>query len=266
MNRGNTGGRSRNDVTAGRGSQHGEVNRERAASVTEEQAITGSEEKSGNTDRGKPDEVETGDTTSGDEMEEVGEEVEEVMGRVISAASPRQITVPWILRMEGRVTTPAIQWLIDTGSQRTFLSYKIYKQHLKGKVKLTSAKNIIMTAANGSNVKVTGKCIAEVCLNNEWYQHEFVVAQIEDEGILGHDLLQEYRVRWDWDQHVLEIDGNDLRCVYERPDRHPSVRVKIPQTVTIPARSDIIVNGKLHGKKHAKVGLVSALKSFSRKT
>jgi hypothetical protein len=68
---------------------------------------------------------------------------------------------------------------------------------------------------------------------------------------------------------VLEIDGNDLRCVYERPDRHPSIRIKIPQTVTIPARSEIIVNGKLHGKKHAKVvlvGLVSALKSFSRKT
>ena len=69
-----------------------------------------------------------------------------------------------------------------------------------------------MTAINGSRVPVLGACTLVVILNGKRYEHDFIVAGIEDEGVLGRDFLRANRCQWNWEHNVLEVNGQEIRC------------------------------------------------------
>ena len=112
----------------------------------------------------------------------------EVRGRVLSGNEPDQIQV--VVTMRGE--TASVHWLIDTGAEKSFSARATYEKHLQEMVSLNPAE-VRMFAINGSSVPVHGKCELEVALDGHNYPHHFIVADIDEEALLGYDLQHRYQ-------------------------------------------------------------------------
>ena len=101
-------------------------------------------------------------------------------------------------------------WLVDSGATSSIISCEVYQRHLRH-VPLEPAF-LRLTAINGSNVPVMGKCTVTIRLNGRLYTHRFVVAGVDEPGILGRDFLRVNRCYWDWERNTLEVDGDVIKC------------------------------------------------------
>jgi hypothetical protein len=52
-----------------------------------------------------------------------------------------------------------------------------------------------------------------------------VVAGVE-EGVFGKDFLRKYRCYWNWEQNMLEIDGQEIKCRVPVIEEIPEIDVK----------------------------------------
>ena len=115
-------------------------------------------------------------------------EVQEQYGRVLQS-DPNDVAV----EIKGTIKdgVDEIMWLVDTGASKSTISTKIYHQHLQ-RVPVEKA-NTSLTAINGSNIPVLGKCTLTIVLHGKGYEHTCLVAGVEDEGVLGKDFLSKHR-------------------------------------------------------------------------
>ena len=180
-----------------------------------------------------------------------------VRGRVLSGKEPDQIQVIGGMRCQGK-DTAHIHWLVDTRAEK-FISHKTFEKHLQGVVPLRSV-DIRMFAINGSSVPVYGKCELEVVLHDHEYAHQFIVADIDEEAVLGYDFLQRYQCVWEWNTRTLIINEQESPCTMNGGNRRH--RVIIADNRQVPAYSEAIVEGWLHQDDAPSVGLVTGQKQF----
>ena len=82
-------------------------------------------------------------------------------------------------------------WLIDTGAVRLVLSFEVYNS-LPASVKFSlSSENSAIALPNGQQAKTYGVGHVVMRLGNSEFQMHVIVAEIEDEGILGIDFLSQ---------------------------------------------------------------------------
>ena len=88
-------------------------------------------------------------------------------------------------------------WLIDTVAARSVLSFEVYNS-LPASVKFSlSSENSANALANGQQAKTYGVGHVVMRLGNSEFQMHVIVAEIEDEGILGMDFLSQVDSRID---------------------------------------------------------------------
>jgi hypothetical protein len=138
------------------------------------------------------------------EWEERGErDTMEMVGRASRSKVPREMTIRGdVLEADRTGMVTSIDWLIDTGAEKSFISMDIFLKKLKGRVMMMPT-TVKMSAINGSHVEIMGRCSLIVEFEGKQITHEYIVADIEDKGVLGMDFLQEYRCSWDWDEEKL---------------------------------------------------------------
>ena len=82
-------------------------------------------------------------------------------------------------------------WLIDTGTARSILSFKSYNSlPASAKFSLSSANSAI-ALADGQQAKTHGLGHVVVHLGTKEFEMHVIVAEVEDEGILGMDFLSQ---------------------------------------------------------------------------
>ena len=93
-----------------------------------------------------------------------------------------------------------------------------------------------------------------------------MIAGVEEEGILGKDFLRANRCYWNWEQNTLEIDGNELKCRVPLLKDIPAVDVKAVKSYTIPAQTEMIIEGTLIGaEKTLTTGMITGKAKFIKK-
>ena len=95
------------------------------------------------------------------------------------------------LYLPGFIDGTRVMWLIDTGAARSILSFKIYNS-LPASVKFSlSSTNSAIALADGQQAKTHGLGHVVVHLGTRDFQMPVIVAEVEDEGILGMDFLSQ---------------------------------------------------------------------------
>ena len=191
---------------------------------------------------------------------------EEFMGRVLRS-DKNDVEVEVVGRVQslpGGQHSPEVRWLVDTGATRSILSASTYRRALSH-IPLRPV-HVPMTAINGSRVPVMGACTLVIILNGRRYKHDFIVAEIGDEGVLGRDFLRANRCQWNWEHNVLEIDGQEIRCRVPLLHDIPTEEVRAVKTYVIPARTEMVIEGQLgEGTRTLSTGMLTGLPRFMGK-
>ena len=171
------------------------------------------------------------------------------------------------MNVEGRLSdvrnwkpTPVLDFLIDTGASKSFISDQYYRQHL-GNVKLTP-HYVNVSAVNGNKMNVLGKCKLTMELHGRKIQHQFIVTNVKEDAILGFDFLEEHQVRWNWTTRTLEVDQEQFPC--KMGDMTTKVhRIITQQLSIIPPNSEMIVSGFVKDKRgHGTMGIIEGQQRF----
>lgn len=103
-------------------------------------------------------------------------------------------------------------WLIDTSAVCSILSFKIFDS-LPDSVKFSlSSFNSAITLADGQQVKTHGVGHVVVHLGTKEFQMCVIVADIEDEAILGMDFLSQVDSQIDIVKNQVSINEEVFDC------------------------------------------------------
>ena len=83
-------------------------------------------------------------------------------------------------------------------------------------------------------------------MENVFYEHEFLLADIKDDGILGMDFLTKHKYDVLLSREYLLLNREKIPCFYKKGDNQVSCcRIVVSEKVIIPSESEIIVPGKV---------------------
>ena len=136
-------------------------------------------------------------------------------------------------------------WLIDTGAAHSVLSFEVYNS-LPASVKFSlSSENSAIALANGQQAKTYGVGHVVMRLGNSEFQMHVIVAEIEDEGILGMDFLSQVDSRIDIATNQLSINGEVFDCS-DFKNQPLSSRCMVRRSTMIEPNTEVIVPVLVH--------------------
>ena len=151
-----------------------------------------------------------------------------------------------LVRLPVGVAPKTLTFLVDTGSQQSFISHEQYEEKLKYHIpkKETLSR---MYGIGGSEMDIRGQVEVPVHVGEELLYHNFLIADIEEEAILGFDFMKIHQVEWKWADETLTISQTKVPCDMNhlyRPRRVARISTRSP--TVIPPRSEVIIPGIVH--------------------
>ena len=147
------------------------------------------------------------------------------------------------LYIEGKVNDVNVHFTTDTGASETILSSRVYAAIPKNN-RPDLGSHRPLTGAGGSNIKVLGQGIFDISLGPLELTETLVVADIQDDVLLGIDLLQNHE-KGQADILLstgeIHLRGYTIPCI-QKGVRDVCRRVRSAQQYCIPAMSEMIVN------------------------
>ena len=169
------------------------------------------------------------------------------------------------LFVAGCVNHCGVNFLIDSGSSITVIATRIFSKipvSRRPNLKNYSEQVIL---ADGSKMEILGKCTLSLVLGNIETQHTVVVANIESEGLLGSDFLCKPNCVLNFRECVLEMEGESIPY-RELMGCMTVCRVKIAETITLPAGKEVLAPGQLIRRGiHTLYGVVEPSNQFITK-
>ena len=142
----------------------------------------------------------------------------------------------------GEVEGQKITFTADTGAARSVLSTKVF-QRLEKERRPELRKSCNLRGANGAPIREIGKGDFKVLLGSYKLVHEFVVADIEDEALLGFDILmgsEKGPADILLSRGMIVLDGVSIPC-FQVGRRSRPRRVTVADDVTIPGQTEAVI-------------------------
>jgi len=130
--------------------------------------------------------------------------------------------------------------VIDTAAEVTIISDKVYNDLEEKPVKL---KTVILNTA-GRKMKMKSFVVgpANIGIGSRNYQENVYVAPIQDDMLLGLDLMRKWQVNINIQQSVLTVGGEELEMKFDHKSTSPTVsKVVVRNTVRVPPNSVMLV-------------------------
>ncbi len=148
------------------------------------------------------------------------------------------------LYAECKINNTVMDCLIDTGATLSILSLKTWDviqqscseglKRFEPQIYTASGNQVDVKGMTRVMVEIVGiKCITEV-----------IVADIDMDAILGLDFLKANDCQLDISTNTLKIKGQD--CELNLTGKIGCYRVTVSETIELPARSEMIIEGKVH--------------------
>ena len=145
--------------------------------------------------------------------------------------------------IQGKVETMPIEWLVDTGCTTTIISAKIFDAIQPDEQPRVLQYDGELTSVDGSTVTVKGQALINIMIGAKLFQHNVLVADVTNQGILGIDFLQKYGMTLDFAKGKLMCEGNEIRAQC-RTGTHRACRVSVSEHTVIPAGTRTIVQAR----------------------
>jgi hypothetical protein len=163
---------------------------------------------------------------------------------VIKTITIKQLGVTSMFRVELQVNKTKVMAVVDTETEVTTISDKLYES-LPSKPK--SKRHTMMHGA-GRDMKMKTFIIVPVNIGigSRIYPSDIYVVPIDDDMLLGLDVLYKYIVILDCSKNKFVINGENLPMDYGKAKNVPEMsKVTVPGKTVIPLNSVIHINGKM---------------------
>lgn len=138
--------------------------------------------------------------------------------------------------------------LVDTGANYSILSRNLVHRLQLAESRITPLQNVKIITATGESSPCIGQINLSIAIGKLVLMQQFIIADIQNEGLLGLDFLSENESVICLDPPSLEMNGlliplnkrNDINR-----DNLRCCRIAIQETVVVPPETEVIVNGKL---------------------
>ena len=158
--------------------------------------------------------------------------------------------------------------LVDTGASVTILKKDFFEKLMPSSRDSLKSVNLNLVTATGEISSFMGKLNVDVSLGNYLFNHDILVADIQNDGILGVDFLSSNKIDVLLSNSCLSIRKNKIPCFHFNKTLKPTIcRIAVAEDIVIPPDTEIIVPGKLVDPVvNMDTALVSAVSSFVNKT
>ncbi|KAJ8953510.1 hypothetical protein NQ318_023633, partial [Aromia moschata] len=130
-------------------------------------------------------------------------------------------------------------WNCDTGVTRT-----IIRPDIVGTAARITPTSWRLRTATGDPATIRGETNVTIVIGNVSFEHRALVAEIEDELILGMDIMNTKGFALDFKNNVLKINGEEI--VLHRKTEE-TIRVVLAEDTAVPERSEMILDAHLDG-------------------
>ncbi len=135
--------------------------------------------------------------------------------------------------IDGKVNGKNLKLLLDTGATMTLMRPDL----VCDKKRIIPTKWTLRTAT-GESASVYGETVANFHIGSTTFDHQVLVADIEEAVILGMDVMAKYGFKLDLKKRTLKIEDED---VFVQEHDEFTTRVFAAEVVTIPKQSEILV-------------------------
>ena len=140
-----------------------------------------------------------------------------------------------------------LECLVDTGATTSLVSTEWWKRNGRpGELRQVATPRVTM--ADGTELKVLGRCGGEMKVEGRVYWARFIVAEIDEEAILGMDFLVEHRVL---------IDAATKKLRFEAPDAQ---RILLARALVVAGGEEVDVDAVLETDFGMEQGIVEGLR------
>ncbi|KAJ8948402.1 hypothetical protein NQ318_009910 [Aromia moschata] len=130
-------------------------------------------------------------------------------------------------------------WNCDTGATRT-----IIRPDIVGTAARITPTSWRLRTATGDPATIRGETNITIVIGNVSFEHRALVAENEDELILGMDIMNTKGFELDFKNNVLKINGEEI--VLHRKTEE-TIRVVLAEDTAVPERSEMILDAHLDG-------------------
>ncbi|KAJ8958593.1 hypothetical protein NQ318_016314 [Aromia moschata] len=130
-------------------------------------------------------------------------------------------------------------WNCDTGATRT-----IIRPDIVGTAARITPTSWRLRTATGDPATIRGETNITIVIGNVSFEHRALVAEIEDELILGMDIMNTKGFKLDFKNNVLKINGEEI-ILHRKTEE--TIRVVLAEDTAVPERSEMILDAHLDG-------------------
>ena len=158
--------------------------------------------------------------------------------------------------------------LVDSGANVSIISKDtLEKWPYFVRPKIVPVQNTLITVT-GESSPFLGKAEMEITVGKHKIDHEFLIADIKQDGILGLDFLIANKCDIVFSQGYITLRGEKIPCYFNSDNSKPTCcRVAVGETVVVPPETEVIVSGKaLDVISNDCVGMLEPVEKFVDKT
>lgn len=145
----------------------------------------------------------------------------------------------------GQSNGVGICWLVDTGAMVSLISEKTFHRLTElGSAKLETSSATQLEGAGGAAIRMLGTVELDVNMGPVHSTHQFVVAAIDVEGILGLDFLMKHAYKVNGEAGQMVLNGQTIQGWYGHTEG-ASFRVKVSEKIEIPPLCQMMVPTKM---------------------
>lgn len=160
-----------------------------------------------------------------------------------------------------------LSFLCDTGASVSIIRKNIFNQWSKEEKSKLTPVNTILQTVTGEKTPFLGKIVVEVKIGSQKVNHEMLVGDMIQDGILGIDFMRCHNCDLIVSENMMRINGEKIHCFTKCSDKATCCRVIITENVQIPANSEVIVEGKTIGQMPEKqCCLIEGSENFMQKS
>lgn len=135
--------------------------------------------------------------------------------------------------IDGQLDGMPRKFLVDTGATKT-----IVNKELGRRMKSTSWK---LKTATGEQVSVYGEMDAQFTIGSTSFKHPVLVADIEEDVILGTDLMVKYGFALNLGEGTLKVRGEEV--ILHSRETNPA-QVYLMEDIVLPGRSEVVLQAR----------------------
>ena len=157
--------------------------------------------------------------------------------------------------------------LVDTGSNVTIIKKGLLDTWPDSQIPEIRPVNMGLVTATGEISPFLGKIDVNLTLGSQTFNHDVLLADIQNDGIIGIDFLNKCKCDIMVSKKCLKLNGEKIHCFMKDGNKNATTcRIAVTENVVIPPESEIIIPGKPVDIIQSTVGLIEPNPKFTQKT